>query len=339
MSLFGLYNNSGFYKATVSKSLLGAIIIGHAATHFGPLASLQKYLICQIPDSMLQGEWWRLLTSNVAFIDTKDTICCLFLVYVFRVFERRYGSRKFASHLIGKFMLAIMLEWTLTQLIMINVEDTDFYSGRLSVGPLGAVLPWFVDYYLEIPSLHGVNFAMSAKTLTYLFALQVVVSPTSNIVAAVASIFAGLIYHFNGLWIRQWSVIPKCLASLVYRSIGWIIESGPPQENTGVNMGATLEIQRMQQMEAMEQQMMQQQARRNPLFRQVFGEQHIVPQQQQQQHQHQHQQQQQQPVTPPSEASIGLLVDMGFPRPRAIEALREAHNDLATATAILLRDS
>ena len=45
------------------------------------------------------------------------------------------------------------------------------------------------------------------------------------------------------------------------------------------------------------------------------------------------------PAPEPTEANITLLVDMGFPRQRAIEALREAHNDLSTATAILLRNT
>ena len=41
----------------------------------------------------------------------------------------------------------------------------------------------------------------------------------------------------------------------------------------------------------------------------------------------------------PTEANITLLVDMGFPRQQAIDALREAHNDLSTATSILLRNT
>ena len=44
-------------------------------------------------------------------------------------------------------------------------------------------------------------------------------------------------------------------------------------------------------------------------------------------------------VPEPSEANITLLVDMGFPRQQAVEALREAHNDLSTATSILLRNT
>ena len=45
------------------------------------------------------------------------------------------------------------------------------------------------------------------------------------------------------------------------------------------------------------------------------------------------------PAPEPTEANITTLVDMGFPRQRAMEALREAHNDLSTATAILLRNT
>ena len=46
-----------------------------------------------------------------------------------------------------------------------------------------------------------------------------------------------------------------------------------------------------------------------------------------------------QPAPEPTEANITLLIDMGFPRQQAIDALREAHNDLQTATAILLRNT
>ena len=46
----------------------------------------------------------------------------------------------------------------------------------------------------------------------------------------------------------------------LFRLLGWLIDSSPPEQGA---IGATLEIQRSQQMEAMEQQMIQQQARMN----------------------------------------------------------------------------
>ena len=107
--------------------------------------------------------------------------------------------------------------------------------------------------------------------------------------------------------------------------LGWLIDSSPPEQGA---IGATLEIQRSQQMEALEQHMIQRQARINA---------RRIPNQFFQARQPQPAQAQVQPE--PTEADITLLVDMGFPRQQAINALREAHNDLSTATAILLRNT
>ena len=50
----------------------------------------------------------------------------------------------------------------------------------------------------------------------------------------------------------------KTISILIYSMFGWIVNSSPPEEGA---IGATLEIQRSQQMEAIEQQFMQQQNR------------------------------------------------------------------------------
>ena len=38
---------------------------------------------------------WRLITAKLAFLDLKDLFLCSVLLYYFRIFERRFGSRKF----------------------------------------------------------------------------------------------------------------------------------------------------------------------------------------------------------------------------------------------------
>ena len=118
----------------------------------------QKYLICKIPgkqkgfffvgkiqnclllpiidyfaDSLNKGEIWRLWTSKCAFLDTKDAIFCMILLYQFRIFERRFGSRKFASHLIAFMSLTGVLEWILT--VCVQTLDSKLHSGLLSIGP------------------------------------------------------------------------------------------------------------------------------------------------------------------------------------------------------------
>ena len=52
--------------------------------------------------------------------------------------------------------------------------------------------------------------------------------------------------------------LKKTISILIYSMFGWIVNSSPPEEGA---IGATLEIQRSQQMEAIEQQFMQQQNR------------------------------------------------------------------------------
>jgi len=68
--------------------------------------------------------------------------------------------------------------------------------------------------------------------------------------------FLSLKSLYNSQIIAFKIIILKIIIILFPRSFGWLIESNPPAEAT---MGATLEIQRAQQIEALEQQMIQQQ--------------------------------------------------------------------------------
>ena len=90
-------------------------------------------IIDYFADSLNKGEIWRLWTSKCAFLDTKDAIFCMILLYQFRIFERRFGSRKFASHLIAFMSLTGVLEWILT--VCVQTLDSKLHSGLLSIGP------------------------------------------------------------------------------------------------------------------------------------------------------------------------------------------------------------
>ena len=84
-------------------------------------------------DSLSKGQVWRSVTSKLAFVDTRDAVFALMLIYhfrlgpkkkvkyvtsasikfplsSFRVFERRLGSRKFCSHLLASFLLSTAVE-------------------------------------------------------------------------------------------------------------------------------------------------------------------------------------------------------------------------------------
>ena len=67
---------------------------------------------------------------------------------------------------------------------------------------------------------------------------------------------SGLLARHNFLYVRTILGVPKRAAALAHKFFGQWIESGPPLQGM---MGATLEIQRSQQMEAIEQQILRQQ--------------------------------------------------------------------------------
>ena len=65
-------------------------------------------------------------------------------------------------------------------------------------------------------------------------------------------------YRWNFLRVQQWLVIPSWIARLSEVTLGRLLASSSPTEGP---MGATLDIQRQEQMEQLEQQMLLQRSR------------------------------------------------------------------------------
>ena len=64
---------------------------------------------------------------------------------------------------------------------------------------------------------------------------------------------AGILYRWNVGYVRQWLKLPSFLVKFVSSTIGRFVQSSPPTMRPHAQ-GATLEIQRQQQMEWYEQQ-------------------------------------------------------------------------------------
>ena len=74
---------------------------------------------------------------------------------------------------------------------------------------------------------------------------------------------AGLLYKHNFLYIKDVVTVPQWLGTSTYWALGWLVRSPPPTD-TAVPMGATLELQRQQQMELLEQQLLWAQLQQRP---------------------------------------------------------------------------
>lgn len=80
------------------------------------------------------------------------------------------------------------------------------------------ILPLFVNYFCEIPSLGSNNmFSISSKSMFYLIGAQVAFSSTQHSIVFAASVLAGLWVRNNLLWVKQWIRVPVLLSSLTDR--------------------------------------------------------------------------------------------------------------------------
>jgi len=319
ISVINQYTNVGFYGAPVSKSLMLFIGCGHAATHVPALQSFRRLLKVDVHNLDSVSQLLRFLPSKLAFPDTRDTLLVLFLIYFFRVFERRYGSLKFSSILLTSFTVSVLLEVAVT-----------WVTGLHQAGPFGLTLPLLVPYYLHVPVLSSAAFgqvSVSSKTLAYLLGLQIAVASSGHLAATACSLLAGLIFCSP---IVHKIRLPGWIGRLCDATLGRVFRSSPGEG--GGLQGATLEIQRSQQAEAIEQQLMRARNRHNvPIggrqmrLEEMWGRGQrgahaaVAPQQ-------------------PSPQLLQTLVDMGFSRQRAVQALQQAGGDLDQATNILLQD-
>ncbi|MEE6470829.1 hypothetical protein FKM82_009080 [Ascaphus truei] len=126
--------SSGLYKAPLSKGLL---LVPSALSIF--LALLfqhhQKHFVYNLQAIKEEFDIWRLISGRIICLDLKDTFCSSLLIYNFRTLERRYGSRKFTSFLLGAWILSAMFDFLL-------VEAAQFVCGvTVSTLPSG-LTPW-----------------------------------------------------------------------------------------------------------------------------------------------------------------------------------------------------
>ena len=205
---------------SVCKGIVGWIGLSHVALQVPMFkATLAKILVCKLPESLLS---WRLLTSKLAFMDTKDAIIAGALIYHFRVFERRFGSKKFTSVLLSTLFISTLVE-VLLSLALLS-WDPHAYSGLLCAGPYWVVFSLFVPFYHDIPKLdahQNVNriVNVNAKMLTYLAGFQILTSSKSTALAGLAGVLAGILQRENFLWVQRWFRIPSFLANFSQRCV------------------------------------------------------------------------------------------------------------------------
>ncbi|KAM7111354.1 ubiquitin-associated domain-containing protein 2 isoform 10-T11 [Molossus nigricans] len=282
--MFSSTGSSGLYKAPLSKSLL-LVPSALSLLLILLLPHCQRFFLYDLQAVKDNFQIWRLICGRIICLDLKDTFCSSLLIYNFRIFERRYGSRKFASFLLGSWVLSALVDFILVEAVWysfgittsrnlpsglkrrknFHIEERNILTFPfISLAPVFAL---FVPFYCSIPRVQVAHIlgplSVTNKTLIYILGLQLFTSGSYIWIVAISGL--GGMINWNRLFppLRQ-------------------------RQNINYQDGRRSEPQASPPLEV-------------------------------------------------SEEQVARLMEMGFSRGDALEALRASNNDLNVATNILLQ--
>ncbi|XP_012578738.1 PREDICTED: ubiquitin-associated domain-containing protein 2 isoform X2 [Condylura cristata] len=328
--MFTSTGSSGLYKAPLSKSLLlvpSALSLLLALL----LPHCQRFFVYDLQAVKHDLQIWRLICGRIICLDLKDTFCSSLLIYNFRVFERRYGSRKFASFLLGSWVLSALVDLILVETVQLSFGVAA--ARNLPSGFLAPVFALFVPFYRSIPRVQVAQIlgpvSITNKTLIYILGLQI----------------SGVCYNSKVLQIQQVLCVPSGVARFFSCTLEPIFSSAEPTTEARVGMGATVDIQRQQRVEQLDRQFLLSQfaqaRRQRPRQGGMINWNRLFPPLRQRRNtNYQDARRSEQQASPPlevSEEQVARLMEMGFSRGDALEALRASNNDLNVATNFLLQ--
>ncbi|XP_068183582.1 ubiquitin-associated domain-containing protein 2 [Antennarius striatus] len=350
--MFTITGSRGLYKAPLCKGLL--LVLNGLTVMLALLPQHQELFVYNLQAITQQHRVWRFLCGRLVCLDVKDAFCSSLLIYNFRIFERRFGTRKFASFLLGTWCVSALMDFLLAQVFQFLF---DYEIEDLPAGLLAPIFSLFVPFYLMIPRVPVTqvlgHIHITNKTLVYIVGLQLLTSSPFMWLLALSGLIAGGLYYHNIFWLQKLIFVPLWVSHIGRYILEPLFSSSQPDKEMPLGMGATLDIQRQQRMDLLDQQLLLAQyneARRNSrqqpqsrlwtrLFPTLRHRGHNQPLMQPRP-QAQTSSSTQPPLldnSPVAEEQVARLVEMGFSRMDALEALRASNNDINMATNFLLQ--
>nr|XP_045233253.1 ubiquitin-associated domain-containing protein 2 isoform X3 [Macaca fascicularis] len=263
------------------------------------------------------------------------------------VYDLHAVKNDFQSFLLGSWVLSALFDFLL-------VEAMQYFFGitaasNLPSGFLAPVFALFVPFYCSIPRVQVAQIlgplSITNKTLIYILGLQLFTSGSYIWIVAISGLMSGLCYNSKMFQVHQVLCIPSWMAKFFSWTLEPIFSSSEPTSEARIGMGATLDIQRQQRMELLDRQLMFSQFAQGRRQRQQQGGMinwnRLFPPLRQRQNVNYQGGRQSEPAAPPplevSEEQVARLMEMGFSRGDALEALRASNNDLNVATNFLLQ--
>jgi len=218
---------SGFYKAPVTKVICFSTYLAYFVS-----SSIRETVSLNLDYARIfqNREYWRIITSNLAFESVFELIVGGILMYYFRQFERQMGSNKFCAVALVSTAMA-----TSIQLGTLAIAP-HFKSVR--PGPYAFIFTFLVQYYIHTPRMYPRMFSFyimhgSDKLLYYFLGLLLLFSSwEQSFIAGFPGILVGGLLASNKscqLRLRM----PKALSDVCRKYILPLIGSTPPSRTVG----------------------------------------------------------------------------------------------------------
>ncbi|KAI3426075.1 hypothetical protein D9Q98_008043 [Chlorella vulgaris] len=300
----------GFRGAPVTKGLL--------------LGTLSTSIIIQASKAVRRRPplLVSLFTHAFAFRNPGELLFGASLLYFYRIFERQWGSAKYGSFVATTCCVAYALE----------AAASSGLGWRSASGPFPLVFANLLsNFVLLVPPMHQFTvfgIKMTDKSFIYLASIQLLLSAApGSLVAGGAGLLAGLLYRLNFLGLQRLR-LPTAVVDFVTNTVGRLLTGPAPAQQVFVTPTAA---QLQQQQQALHQQQMQAAGGMGGEFQQLGGRQQgaasrggggggaAAAR-----------------VVEPSPEAVQQLVAMGFDEAAAMQALRQANNNVEAALQYLL---
>ncbi|KAJ1972661.1 hypothetical protein H4R35_004551 [Dimargaris xerosporica] len=194
---------AGFHNTPVSKCLLFAV---GGSTIASSILRWKPYLSLVLnPHLTRDYQFWRLITSQLAFANSGELLFGSLLLYQCRVIERHYGSAKFAAFVFLTSVAAKLLELGLL------ISGNSVGLNSLPPGPYGLIFATLYQFYRIIPSTYKfriLGISLTDKSYMYFLAFQLIqflaLNYPTSLIPAVCGILVGTLYRTDVGGLKGW---------------------------------------------------------------------------------------------------------------------------------------
>jgi hypothetical protein len=185
---------AGFRNAPFSKLFL--LYLASSAVIVSVL-QWKKFFVLTSYSLLKQKQYWRIFSHSLVFLSESELLFGLVLAYLFRSFERQWGTSRYAT--------VVLCSWLLTSLM--DAVSVLFFTNEVSSGPYGVVFALTLFFVQDIPqSLRirvGQSTAISEKFFVYLFAFQLWYTGIGTLWTVTGGAVVSMLFRCNACGLRH----------------------------------------------------------------------------------------------------------------------------------------